>query len=83
MGTQKKNPGGNNCVNGGYLVIINQKEEKSKIAEIETAEIQECLYLSFCKLVKKPITGLLISLRIIPDKACNDTGMNPRKNSLS
>ena len=52
VGTQKENRGSKNRVNRGYLLVLkgrkigqNYKRGNSKIANIETVEIEECLYL--------------------------------------
>jgi hypothetical protein len=42
VGTHKKDAESKNSVNRGYLVVL--KGRKSKIAEIVTADIEECLY---------------------------------------
>ena len=54
VGAQKQTRGSKNCVNRGYLVVLKGrkidriiKQGKWKIAEIETAEIKECLYSLF------------------------------------
>ena len=56
MGTHKKDAESENCINRGYLVVQRGVKYhriincvKSKIAQIETTEIKECLYYEFQK----------------------------------
>ena len=48
MGTHKKTAESKNNINRGYLVVVLKGKEisiESKMAEIKTEEIKECLYL--------------------------------------